>query len=241
MNEDKLRMNIKKSRESLNLSASDLAKKIGVSGQTVYDIESGKVQIKYGILLKIKAVFPELETGLETVFNNPVGGVIKEFQEKNINLSSSSSTTSKQAVQEKIGNGLIQIPEYDICLSAGGGSYPLDHALAIGERSFDPIWLNKKGLKPKNLALVRVQGDSMEPLLKDKDIIMVDNSKTIPNDASPFAVRVEESLYIKIIQKKKNILTLFSVNKTYEPIIINLEEDDCQVIGAVVWHAHSWV
>jgi len=140
-----------------------------------------------------------------------------------------------------ISDDLVHITEYDVCLSAGGGSYPLEHALAVGERPFDPVWLNKKGLKPTDLALVRVQGDSMEPLLKDKDIIMVDSSRVIPNDASPFAVRVEESLYIKIIQKRKNILTLNSINKAYEPIIINLEEDDCQIIGAVVWHAHSWV
>ena len=173
--------------------------------------------------------------------STPYAECINIAERKNISLDWLLTGKGEMSAEPSISNNSVKIFEYDVCLSAGGGSYPLEHAQVIGERPFDSGWLSEKGLKPSDLALVRVQGDSMEPLLKDKDIIMVDSSKTIPNDASPFAIRVEESLYIKIIQKRKNILTLISINKAYDPIPFNLEEDDCQIIGAVVWHDHSWV
>lgn len=136
---------------------------------------------------------------------------------------------------------LVHIPEFDVFLSAGNGSYPQEGSRPIDERPFTKAWLSEKGLKHKDLSLVKVRGDSMEPLLKDRDIIMLDSSKTTPNDFSPFAVRIEDCLYIKIVQKNKNILTLHSINEAYKPITINLEEDDCSILGAVVWHSHSWI
>lgn len=162
---------------------------------------------------------------------------------KQAEASTSSNSVQGQVVEKKE-NDLIHIPEYDVCLSAGGGTYPLEHALAIGERSFDSIWLSKKGLKPKDLALVRVQGDSMEPLLKDKDIVMVDTSKTVPSEAMPFAIRFGQDLFIKTVQRLGNgNIALISRNKDYNDIVIdkNNPPEEFNIIGAVVWHAHSWV
>lgn len=139
---------------------------------------------------------------------------------------------------------LTHIPEYDVCLSAGFGAYPQDHALAIGHRPFSTLWLNKKGLKAKDLQLVRVAGDSMEPLLKDKDMVMIDSSRTKPSEAMPFAVRLEDDLLVKTIQRQGDgNIALVSRNKAYDNIIINQHNppQDFQVIGAVVWHAHSWI
>ena len=138
---------------------------------------------------------------------------------------------------------LIYIPEFNVQLSAGGGAYPEEHALAINNRAFSTRWLQNKGLTIKNLALVRVMGDSMEPLLKDKDMVMIDQSKTIPSDAMPYAVRLGGVLYIKLVQMRGQLLRLVSVNKAYDPIEIDLADqgEDAEVIGAIVWHAHSWV
>jgi len=139
---------------------------------------------------------------------------------------------------------LLYIPEYNVELSAGFGVYPEDHALSVGNRPFAASWLKKKGLHAKDLKLVRVAGDSMEPLLKDKDIIMLDTSKTKPNQAMPFAVRLDDELLVKSIQHLGDgNLALVSRNKAYNDILINQSSppEDFQVIGAVVWHAHSWI
>lgn len=141
-------------------------------------------------------------------------------------------------------NDLVSIPEYDQRLSAGVGAYPDDHALVIGSRPFSAQWLHKKGLKPENLKLLRVMGDSMEPLLKDKDMVMIDTSKNTPTEAMPFAVRLDGELFVKGIQRVGGgNLLLVSRNNAYTSITIsaNSPPDDFTVIGAVVWHAHSWV
>lgn len=140
--------------------------------------------------------------------------------------------------------GLIEIPELDVSFSAGPGSYPADHVLAIGRRPFSREWVRKKGLKPEHLALTRVCGDSMEPLLKDKDMVMLDQSVNSPVTAMPLAFRLDNELYIKLCQADgRGNLAMISANKIYDPILIDNVNPppDFAIIAAVVWHAHSWI
>lgn len=153
----------------------------------------------------------------------------------------SGSLTNKEYNQTETDDEIVYISKLDICLSAGYGSYPTDHALSINHRPFSKKWLMKKGLNVNNLYLVRVDGDSMEPLLKDKDIIMLDISKRIPTDSMPYAVRVDDTLYVKILRKQGSQLILHSLNNFYPPVIVDLTYDNYEIIGAIVWHAHSWV
>ncbi len=53
-----------------------------------------------------------------------------------------------------------EIPEFNMAFPPGLGQYPEDHPLTINNRTFSIQWLNKKGLQPDKLVLVRVQGDS---------------------------------------------------------------------------------
>ncbi len=94
---------------------------------------------------------------------------------------------------------LVGIDHYPIAASAGFGAYPADHALADNKHWFSKKWISNKGLYAKDLSLIRVYGDSMEPLLRDKDLIMLDTSKTIPTAAMPFVVRVGDVLYVKLL------------------------------------------
>lgn len=141
-------------------------------------------------------------------------------------------------------NDLVSITEYEQSLSAGSGVEPFDQSLIVGVRPFSRQWLSKKGLKSENLKLLRVKGDSMEPLLKDRDMVMLDTSKTIPTEAMPFALRLDGELFVKGIQRQGGgSLLLMSRNPAYSDILIDGKQppDDFEVIGAVVWHAHSWI
>ena len=119
--------------------------------------------------------------------------------------------------------GIVEIPELDMAFSAGPGSYPADHVLTIGRRPFSREWVRKKGLKPEHLALTRVCGDSMAPLLKDKDMVMLDQSVNSPMTAMPLAFRLDNELYIKLCQAAgRGNLAMISANKIYDPILIRL-------------------
>ncbi|BBB22359.1 phage repressor [Abyssogena phaseoliformis symbiont OG214] len=138
----------------------------------------------------------------------------------------------------------VQISQYDVTLSAGMGACPSEHALSIGARPFDKQWLVKKSLDIIQLSLVRIIGDSMEPLLKDKDIVMIDASRTKPSEGMPYAIRLDGDLLVKSIQRTGDGLwSLVSRNKAYDNIMINPEKPptDFAILGAVVWHAHSWI
>ncbi len=146
--------------------------------------------------------------------------------------------------EDKENDDLIPIPQLDIAFSGGHGSYPEDHVLQIGTRPFSRKWLDKKGLESENLALTRIHGDSMEPLLKDKDIVMLDQSVNQPMHTMPIAFRLDGELYIKLCQAAGDgRLMMSSANKLYDPIYIDKANPpaDFAIIAAVVWHAHSWV
>ena len=56
--------------------------------------------------------------------------------------------------------------------------------------------------------------------------------------------RLDNQLYIKLCQHDGwNGLLMTSANRLYEPIRIDQAKPpaDFEIIGAVVWHAHSWL
>lgn len=218
IDEFKIRQKMTQCRKDKGLTRKELAERMGVKERSLVGIEGGDMRLTLEWINKYMSFFPDLEI----VTGNPI-------------------------VDEKLGlvniDSLVNIPQLDIQLSAGHGSYPQEHALNIKDRPFSREWLNKKGLNPKNLKLVRVNGDSMLPLLYDKDIVMIDTSKTIATEAMPFALRLEGDLLVKQLQYDNNYLKLVSRNKVYNDISINPKQppDDFTILGAVVWHAHSWI
>lgn len=139
---------------------------------------------------------------------------------------------------------LAYIDEWDLSFSAGAGVYPPEHPLAVARRPFDKKWLAKKGLNAKNLILARVHGDSMEPVLHDKDLIMLDKSRTSAVSTLPLAVLLDDVLYVKMCQATGDgRIALISRNSAYETIYINKSQppEGFEVVGAVVWSARSWV
>lgn len=116
--------------------------------------------------------------------------------------------------------------------SAGGG------ALGDGERPFDALrfsirWLRQQGLQPEMLSAISVAGDSMEPLLRDGDEILVDRSPQ-PLREGVHVVRLGESRLVKRLQRgEPGRLILISENPHYAPMDVALA--DVEVIGRVVW------
>ena len=224
---------IRELREKKNLSRAKLADEIGETEDKIQSIEYSRQRITIDIIVKLTKLF-----GVS--YNYLVEG------KENKTTAQAESTTWNEPLASKSPNGeeLIEIPQLDVSFSAGHGSYPDDHTLAIGSRPFNGKWIKNKGLKPEHLALVRVHGDSMEPLLKDKDMVMLDQSVNTPITTMPIAFRLDGELYIKLCKNDgKGNLEMISVNKVYNSIIIDRENPphDFAIIAAVVWHAHSWI
>ncbi|TDO97440.1 phage repressor protein C with HTH and peptisase S24 domain [Marinomonas balearica] len=220
---------LKKFREDQGLTRREMADFLGVKPSKVQDIETGKQRINEDFLILVSEKC-----------NIDVGYLITGQHNNAPSLPDSSSLYAPSKNHED----LVYIPQFDIELSAGTGAYPADHPLAIASLPFSSNWLIKKGLQAHNLKLLRVMGDSMEPLLKDKDMVMIDTSRIKPTEAMPFAIRLDGDLFVKGIQRQGDgSLVLVSRNKAYNDLIINSKQppEDFVIIGAVVWHAHSWI
>lgn len=124
--------------------------------------------------------------------------------------------------------------------AAGHGSFETSSELE-GLYSFRSDWLRRKG-NPKNLVLMDVMGDSMYPHILDGDTVMIDESKTelLPNKI--YAVRVEDLIYLKVIDMEPGKFILRSYNPNYDPIVLEIDylgENSFQILGRVIWWCHD--
>ncbi|WP_366042984.1 S24 family peptidase [Seleniivibrio sp.] len=117
--------------------------------------------------------------------------------------------------------------------SAGYGAYNSNEP--VGQISLDRVFI-EKGLRAnyKLLASITVVGDSMEPTLRNGDVVIVDNSQT--GGDGIFIVRAGEVLYIKRVQIffDKGIMRLTSDNGFYEPMELDVKTDNVKVVGRVI-------
>jgi phage repressor protein C with HTH and peptisase S24 domain len=126
----------------------------------------------------------------------------------------------------------VEVPRLPLEASAGPG------ALGAEEIPFDAFqfsrrWLREQGLEPAQLSSIRVMGDSMDPLLRDGDEILVDRTPR-PFREGVHVVRLGEALHVKLLQAvPPGGLRLISQNAAYAPVDVAMEDVD--VVGRVVW------
>ncbi|QZH75664.1 MAG: S24 family peptidase [Erythrobacter sp.] len=126
----------------------------------------------------------------------------------------------------------IEVPRLDVDASAGpGASGPGE--LAFDSFAFSRRWLAEHGLDGARLSAIRVVGDSMEPLLREGDEVLVD-CRAQPFRDGVHVVRLDDSLLVKrVASQGAGRFALLSQNLAYPPIQVGAEE--FEVIGRVVW------
>ena len=124
------------------------------------------------------------------------------------------------------------IPRLALGASAGPGAFvPAEET--VGSLRFPLRWLREQGLDPAMLSTVEVNGDSMEPTLRDGDEILVDGTRRPLRDGV-HVVRLDGALLVKRLDTSRpDRLVLISDNRAYPPIEAPLVE--AQVIGRAVW------
>ncbi len=126
----------------------------------------------------------------------------------------------------------VEVPRLDLGASAGPGR------VAGGEAAFDTFrfsrrWLEEQGLTRALLSALRVEGDSMEPLLNDGDEILVDRAPRPFRDGL-HVVRLGDTLMVKrVASAGPGRIALLSQNFAYPPVEVAAEE--VAIIGRVVW------
>ncbi|MDD2450962.1 LexA family transcriptional regulator [Sulfurovum sp.] len=125
----------------------------------------------------------------------------------------------------------------DIRASAGGGAEVFDEnyeTITIDEK----VMRNMVGLGNTDLEAINVDGESMEPTLKDGSIVFVDRTQTNINREGIFIASTTAGLFIKRIrQRADGMIELISDNKNYSPEV--LAPDEVSIVGKVVGNIES--
>jgi phage repressor protein C with HTH and peptisase S24 domain len=133
------------------------------------------------------------------------------------------------------------IPLYDARISQGHGAWN-EGGRVLTKLAFTRYSLRKKGLEASQLAAVRVDGDSNEPVLSDGDTVMVDLRRNELQGEAFYVIRLDDLLYAKRLQRQYDgSILVISANPAYQPMTIPYDRiDTLQIVGRIVW-AGGWM
>lgn len=205
--------------EALGISQSELARRVKVSQPTINSlIRGGNTGSKH-----LHRIAAELETSPawlagETDDISPVAPRI--------------STVEKLAEELD----LAILPQLDIGFSMGGGRDLTDQFEQTGVVPFSRAWLRAMmGGAVSDLFVARGEGDSMEPTMKDGDIILIDTSqKMIRAQDRIWAVSYGGLGMVKRVRRvPSGAHLLLSDNSAVSPI--ECHDEEMSIIGRVIW------
>ena len=212
-----LALRIQQRLKELNLSSAEVSRRAGMSADFLRNIFDGRVISPRSVTLEKLARVLEVD---------PV--YLMTGRDKMVSESQ-----------------FALVRRYDISVSAGMGSYVAEEEL-IDTLAFNRGWLKREGLEPENLSIVTVTGDSMEPVLKEGDLVLVHHNETEIKDGKLYVFRIEDRIYIKWLQNLPNQAFLVSsANKYYDPYTIkpeDFEPDEArfEIIGRVISSMNRW-
>src|SRR5690606_8324588 len=96
----------------------------------------------------------------------------------------------------------VWVDRWEYAFSAGNGMIRWEvrqkDALPFRAAFFDSI-----GCKPETCKLVMARGDSMEPFLFDRDMMMIDTTKTAIRDGRIYAIHFEDEPLVKQVRSEE--------------------------------------
>ncbi|MEQ1889728.1 MAG: S24 family peptidase [Alphaproteobacteria bacterium] len=94
----------------------------------------------------------------------------------------------------------ILVPQYDVQAAAGAGAIPADEG-PLGFLSFRRDWVRRTlGANPASLAVITATGDSMEPTVRQGDLLLIDLSQAGVTENGVYVLEREGALLVKRLQ-----------------------------------------
>lgn len=229
---------IKQRREELGYTQPQLATLLGVSKGTVGNYESGISSPNENILFRLFDVLKcdanfLYQDDISIIKTSSLTGLEQEYIKKYRSLDKYGqkaitdllNTEYERCTQESnVIDMTIELPMSELPASAGTGIW-------LEEGYNTPVTVRKTKEAQKANIVIRVSGDSMEPLYSDGDCVLVKIQPDIePGEIGIFIVDNEGFI------KKRGKHELISVNPEYDNIEIG-EFSDCRCFGKVLGKA----
>ena len=134
---------------------------------------------------------------------------------------------------ENLANEFSMVVKKTGAISAGPGLTPTDQV--DFQLAFRNDWLEKYG-GVNQLVALEVEGDSMAPELKEKDVVLINkNIKEVSLGGGIYAIKWKGNILVKRLQVNPQAGTVLikSDNPSYETLETNL--DDIEIEGKIIW------
>ncbi|MRW57395.1 helix-turn-helix domain-containing protein, partial [Staphylococcus aureus] len=198
------------------MSQKKLAELINIKPSTLSDYLNLRSNPSHGVIQRIADVFEVGKSDIDTTYkdDNDITSIYNKLtpprQENVLNYAN-----EQLEEQNSKGDNVVDINSYkqektpvnvNGCVSAG-----------VGERLHDETLFTEmvKGPIPTHDLALKVNGDSMEPMFKDGEIIFVEKTHNIKNGQIGIFI-IEEEAYVKKVFVEDDRLTLVSLNKDYD-------------------------
>ena len=223
-------------RESRNMTPEKLAEKLGVSRVAVNRYETGARKANQDVLFELANIF---HVSINDFFpkTNSIGNaqdlvdiyeqLLPDRQKAVYNYTTNQLDKQKNAYSSMLGEDRHIVYLYG-AVSAGTGEY-------IPQDESKPEKIIVEGKVPDHDFAVRVNGDSMEPLFTDQQIIYVNKADKSEVRNHQFVIaELNGEFFIKKLQiDGDGSIKLISLNKKYSDIQIH-DYDDFVIRGIVI-------
>ena len=225
--------NIRKFLNDSNMSQKKLAELINIKPSTLSDYLNLRSNPSHGVIQRIADVFEVGKSDIDTTYkdDNDITSIYNKLtpprQENVLNYAN-----EQLEEQNSKGDNVVDINSYkqektpvnvNGCVSAG-----------VGERLHDETLFTEmvKGPIPTHDLALKVNGDSMEPMFKDGEIIFVEKTHNIKNGQIGIFI-IEEEAYVKKVFVEDDRLTLVSRNRDHRDLHFYRNES-VRLIGKVI-------
>jgi len=223
-----------------NISQSELSRRTGIGRNSISDYLKGKYEAKQDKVFELAKVLNVNEAWLmgfdiskdriindndiTTVYNQltpPRQHNVLDFANHQLELQN--STDDNVIDLDTYKNENTTLTDVNGYVSAG-----------TGEQIFDEpkFKVSVKGYVPPHDLALQVNGNSMEPMFSDKEIIFVEKSNNIKNGQIGVFI-INGEAYVKKVHVGEDRLTLVSLNKDYRDLHF-YENEGVRLIGKVI-------
>lgn len=147
-----------------------------------------------------------------------------------------SDGAAEVSVPREVAPAFIQLPRFDVRASAGLG-LPVGPEAQLGDVAFDPLFLRAQGARPDQCSIITASGDSMQPVIPDGSLLVVDHSQQEARNGHIMVIRVGDDLLVKRIRRRTDgLIDLISDNPAYAPETLGPDSlAQLRVVGRVVY------
>lgn len=126
--------------------------------------------------------------------------------------------------RESISDRFIFVPPYSVDVEG------------MERYAFRSSWLEQKG-DPRDMVIIQVTGDSMEPTMYEGDSVLVDQGKKAITSGKIYAFKSNDEIFVKRLRRigGSRIEVRSDNHKFHPPYEIDLEIGGVTIIGQVIW------